>query len=140
MSVFGVSALSAMALHLCLFGFFVVVLYAIFQRLQIPSWCVNVAGVFLLGFTFHDRPDSFAHLLGVLAVYACVRSRKILGRDPATGEQEMGLADGSVHRARGFARACKIGGIYFLVVSIATLLAGLQVTGQRADSVCAHDL
>jgi hypothetical protein len=80
MSVFGVSAFSAMALHITLFGLYLLVLLAIFRRLQTPAWCVNTAGVFLLLFTFHDRPDSFAHLLGMLGLYACVRSRRIFGR------------------------------------------------------------
>ena len=122
MSVFGVSALSAMGLHLCLFLLYAVVLLAIFRRLQMPAWCVNAAGVFLLGFTFHDRPDSFAHLLGVLAVYACVRSRKTLGRGAGQSRGNLGLADG---RCLSCWLVCtslpEIGGIYFLVVSIATI-------------------
>src|ERR1700722_6876816 len=43
MKVFGVSALSAMGLHLGLFGGYLLTLLAIFRRLQIPAWCVNAA-------------------------------------------------------------------------------------------------
>lgn len=121
MSVFGASALSAMALHLCLFGFYMFALFAILQRLQIPAWCVNAAGVFLLGFTFHDRPDSLAHLLGMLAIYACVRSRKLLGRGAASGAVWVWLM--ALFIVLAFCTSLQIGGIYFLVVSFATLTA-----------------
>jgi hypothetical protein len=88
MSVFGVTARSAMALHLVLFGLYLLVLLAIFRRLQTPAWCVHIAGGFLLVITFHDRPDSLAHLLGMLAVYAWIRSGRIFAgvtRDPHAG-------------------------------------------------------
>ena len=183
MSVFGVSALSAIALHLTLFGLYLLVVLAIFRRLQTPAWCVNLAGVFLLVFTFHDRPDSLAHLLGVIAVYACVRSRRILyqfsiandaggsshqhiktdrrevaflplpkGEGRSEGEGDMGTChDGHLEKALlhrqtkndmghppesnacvwvcamvlciilALCASLQIGGIYFLVVSIATI-------------------
>lgn len=75
MLLFGTSALSAMAFHLVLFGLYSLVLLAIFRRLNTPAWCVQVAGAFLFLLTFDDRPDSLAHVLGMLAVYAWVRSR-----------------------------------------------------------------
>ncbi len=81
MSVFGTSALSAIALHLALFGAYAMVLYAILKRLAPPDWCFHLAGGYLLVITFHDRPDSLAHLLGMLAVYSWICSRQILG-DP----------------------------------------------------------
>ncbi len=122
MSVFGVSALSAMALHLTLFGLYLLVLLAIFRRLQTPAWCVNLAGVFLLVFTFHDRPDSLAHLLGVLAVYACVRSRRILGRAPECNPAVWVWAM-VLFIILALCASLQIGGIYFLVVSLATIAA-----------------
>jgi hypothetical protein len=76
-SVFGVTALSVMALHLFLFGLYMLVLLAILRRLEMPDWCVQFAGAFLLLNTFHDRPDTFAHLLGMTAVYGWIRSRRI---------------------------------------------------------------
>jgi hypothetical protein len=78
MCVWGTSALAAMTLHLVLFGLYLLVAVAILRRLQIPSWCAQYAGAFLFAMTFHDRPDSVAHLLGMLAVYAWVRSRRSL--------------------------------------------------------------
>ena len=78
MSVFGTSALSAMWLHVLLFGLYELIVLAIFRRLQTPATCVNLAGLFLLAVTFHDRPDSLAHVFGLAAVYACVRSRRSL--------------------------------------------------------------
>lgn len=74
MSWCGTSALSAMALHLVLFGIYMLVLLAIFRRLGTPAWCVNLASPFLLVITFHDRPDSLAHVFGMLAVYSWMRS------------------------------------------------------------------
>ena len=74
MGVFGTSALSAMWFHLVLFGLYALTLLAIFRRLQAPAWVVNVAGLFLLGITFDDRPDGLAQLFGMLSVYAWVRS------------------------------------------------------------------
>ncbi len=81
MSVFGTSAFGAMALHLTLFGLYMFVLFAIFRRLRTPGWCVAIAGAFLLVPTFHDRPDSFAHLLGILAIYAWLRSRRLFANE-----------------------------------------------------------
>lgn len=78
MSIFGTSAVSAMVMHLVLFGVYMLVLLAIFRRLQTPPWCVNMAGLFLLLITFHDRPDSLAYVLGMAAVYSWIRSRKML--------------------------------------------------------------
>ena len=74
MSLFGTSALSAMWLHLLLFAGYALVLLKILQRLKTPSVGVNLAGLFLFSITFHDRPDSLAHLFGVLVIYAVVRS------------------------------------------------------------------
>ena len=74
MALFGTSALSAMALHLVLFGGYLLLLLAIFRRLSAPDWAIGVAGTFLLVITFDDRPDSLAHLFGIAAVHAWVRS------------------------------------------------------------------
>ena len=74
MSVFGTSALSAMWFHLGLFGLYLLTLLAIFRRLNTPAWAANLAGLFLLGITFDDRPDGMAQLLGMLAIYAWVRA------------------------------------------------------------------
>jgi hypothetical protein len=85
MSVLGTSALSAMALHLVLFGGYALVVYLILKRIQSPVWCFHLAGGYLLLLTFHDRPDSLAHLLGMLGIYAWICSRKIFndGNVPA---------------------------------------------------------
>ncbi|MCX7722600.1 MAG: hypothetical protein N2379_06005 [Verrucomicrobiae bacterium] len=73
MSVFGTSAMSAMVLHLVLFGLYSATLVAILRRVGVPGWCVNIGAAFLLVITFHDRPDSLAHVLGALATYCIVR-------------------------------------------------------------------
>jgi hypothetical protein len=76
MSGFGTSALSAMALHLVLFGGYALVVYRILKRIQAPVWCFHLAGCYLLLLTFHDRPDSLAHLLGMLGIWAWICSRR----------------------------------------------------------------
>src|ERR1700728_977377 len=122
MSVFGVSAFSAMALHITLFGLYLLVLLAIFRRLQTPAWCVNTAGVFLLLFTFHDRPDSFAHLLGMLGLYACVCSRRIFGRGT---ESKAGIWTWlmAVFIVLGICSSLQIGTTYLGVVLACTIAA-----------------
>src|SRR5260370_32644792 len=74
MSVFGTSAISAMALHLVLFAAYALTVLAILSRLRTPVWCIHIAGFYLFLLTFHDRPDSLAHLLGMLEAYSWVRS------------------------------------------------------------------
>ncbi len=74
MSLFGTSAVSAMVFHLLLFGCYSLVLLAILVRLAVPTRWIHLGSAFLFVITFHDRPDSLAHLLGMLAVYGWVRS------------------------------------------------------------------
>ncbi|MFO1514525.1 MAG: hypothetical protein U1F83_16715, partial [Verrucomicrobiota bacterium] len=73
MKCFGTSALAAMWLHVGLLAVFVVTVLMIFRQLRVPAIVVNLAGLFLFGITFHDRPDTLAHVLGVLAILAVVR-------------------------------------------------------------------
>jgi hypothetical protein len=73
MSAFGTSALAAMWLHVVLLGGYMLVVLEIFRRLNVSSPCASLAGLFLLSITFHDRPDTLAHLLGALAIYAAAR-------------------------------------------------------------------
>ena len=73
MSVLGTSALAAMWLHVLLFGVYAVTALAILRRLQAPAVGINIAGLLLFSITFHDRPDSLAHVLGMAAVYVWVR-------------------------------------------------------------------
>ena len=70
MSFVGTSALSAMWLHLLLFGGYMLVLFALLRRLAVPVWALHIAAAFLLTIPSHDRPDSLVHLLGILGIYA----------------------------------------------------------------------
>jgi hypothetical protein len=76
MGVLGTSALVAMWLHVVLLAIYFLVVLATFRRLQVPALATQVAGLFLFGITFHDRPDTVAHVLGVVAVWALVRGGK----------------------------------------------------------------
>ena len=73
MSVCGTSALSAMWFHLVLIGIYLLTVFAILCRLQTPAHCISLAGLFVFGITFHDRPDTLAHVLGMIAVYIVVK-------------------------------------------------------------------
>jgi len=73
MKCFGTSALAAMWLHVGLLGSFALTVWKIFRQLQVPAVAANLAGLFLFGITFHDRPDTLAHVLGALAILALVR-------------------------------------------------------------------
>jgi hypothetical protein len=73
MKCFGTSALAAMWLHVLLLLVFAVTVLLIFRQLQVPATLVNLAGLFLFGITFHDRPDTLAQVMGALTILALVR-------------------------------------------------------------------
>jgi hypothetical protein len=78
MKVFGTSAIAALALQGVLFGVFLTVLWLVLKRLQTPAWCVNLAGCLLFAIGWRERPDGLAHCFGMMAIYSCVRSFRIL--------------------------------------------------------------
>jgi len=124
MSLFGASVIAAMALHLVLFGLYLFVLLAILRRLKLPIWVIHVAGLFLLAITFDDRPDSLAHLFGVAAVYAWIRSRPSLV--PAAGSSPAGWAwVMAVLGILTLATSIQIGAIYGLLLGVGALAARL---------------
>ena len=124
MALFGASAVSAMALHLLLFGGYMLVLLAIFQRLGAPGWAVGVAGAFLLVITFDDRPDSLAHLFGIAGVYAWVRSRPARAARAGWTWAMAGCAILSL------ATSVQIGGLYCLLLWIGVLAQGILGRGE----------
>ncbi len=129
MSVFGTTALSAMIMHLVLFGVYMLILLAIFRRLQTPAWCVNIAGAFLLLITFHDRPDSLAYVLGMAAVYAWICSRKMLGGEQSAAQSARWTWMMVVFVILCLATSLQIGAIYFFwmwVGMVATTLLGKE--------------
>jgi hypothetical protein len=73
MKPFGTSALAAMWLQVLLVSAYALVVWRILRQLQVPAVAINFAGLFLFGLTFHDRPDTLAHVMGVLAVLATIR-------------------------------------------------------------------
>lgn len=99
MNCFGTSELVAMWLHVTLLAGFALTVFQIFRQLKIPALAINIAGLFLFGITFHDRPDTLAHLLAALAVLALVR-----GLPWAT----------AVFLTLTFCTSLQIGGIYSL--------------------------
>lgn len=129
MSVFGTTALSAMIMHLVLFAAYMLILLAIFRRLETPAWCVNTAGAFLLLITFHDRPDSLAYVLGMAAVYAWICSRKMLGGGQPGAHSTRWTWMMVVFVILCLATSLQIGAIYFFwmwVGMVATTLLGKE--------------
>lgn len=118
MQIFGPSALAAMWLHVVLLGIFFLILFAIFHRLQTPALVANLAGLFLFGITFHDRPDTVAHVLGALAILGLVSG------GPGNWLAALALV-------LTFAASLQIGGIYLLWV--VCLLLGKAWSG--ADKI-----
>jgi hypothetical protein len=126
MSVFGTSVASQMALHLFLLGLFTLLLFLILRRLQTPVWCMHLAGGFLFALTFHDRPDTVAQVLGMLATYAWLRSRRIFSPSaervtPRQSRLWTWVMVSSVLLC--LATSLQIGGTYFMLVLLGTAAA-----------------
>ena len=133
MSVFGTEVASQMALHLFLMGLYTLLLLLILRRLQTPVWCMHLAGGFLFALTFHDRPDTVAQMLGMLATYAWIRSRRIFA--PSAGGVTAGQSRFwtwvmAVSVVLCLATSLQIGGTYFMLVLLGTA-AAVYMGGER---------
>src|SRR6478736_8905493 len=114
MKCFGTNELSAMWFHLLLLSLFALTVFRIFRALNLPVTAINFAGLFLFGITFHDRPDTLAHLLGALTVLAVVRGL---------------IWPASALLLLTFCTSLQIGGIYSLWVG--SLICGTSGLSQR---------
>lgn len=122
MKLCGTSALVQMWFHVLLFGAFELVLLGLFRRLKTPATCVNLGGLFLFSITFHDRPDSLAHVLGMAAVYATVRSRRSLDESTSDAGRARWVWVAVGLNVLTVCTSLQIGGFYLMLVS---LLLGL---------------
>jgi len=123
MAIFGTSVLAAMAFHLVLFGAYLRLLLASLRRLRVPVWTIRIAGLFLLAITFDDRPDSLAHVWGIAAVYAWIRSRPSLGsvgNSPGAWAWVMAIL-----AILTLATSLQIGAVYCLLIGVGVLAARL---------------
>jgi hypothetical protein len=73
MKCFGTGVIATMWFHMSLLAIFSITLWRIFRELNLTAAAMNIAGLFLFGITFNDRPDTLAHMLGALAVLAWVK-------------------------------------------------------------------
>lgn len=105
----GATALAAMWLHGMLLGVFALTVWKIFQQLRVSVAAANLAGLFLFGITFHDRPDTLAHVLGALAILSLARGL---------------IWPSSVFLLLTFCTSLQIGGIYALWAAV-LVLAGV---------------
>ncbi len=69
MTLFGPTVEASLALHCALFAVYALLALAVLRRAGAPAFAANLGGCFLFGITFHDRPDSLAHVLGLLAFW-----------------------------------------------------------------------
>jgi hypothetical protein len=115
MSVFGPSVGAALWLHLILIVVFAMTLLQILKQLGVSPALANLAGLFLFGITFNDRPDTLAHVLGALAVLGLVR------RLPWATAVFLMLA---------FCTSLQIGGVYSLWLA-GFLLAEVRWGGEK---------
>ena len=116
MSVCGTSALSAMWFHLVLIGIYMLIVLAILRRLQLPAHYISLAGLFLFSITFHDRPDTLAHGLGMLAIYSGVRFCT-----EAAKPRLAWLA--ATFLLLAFCTSLQVGGVYFFCLTMMLVLA-----------------
>jgi len=122
MSLFGTSVMAAMVLHLVLFGVYLMILLAIFRRLDLPLWANNLASAFVLVITFHDRPDSLAHVFGMAAVYCWIRSCQAPGK--AADSRRSGWSWAMMAFAvLSLCTGLQIGALYFLLLWTGVLAA-----------------
>lgn len=128
MKVWGTSAVAAMWLHWLLFAASAVLVLATCRRLGLAPWAISMGGLFLLAISFHDRPDSLAHVFGLGAVYAM--ARWLEGRDEAGEEGETGAGGlWAWGIAAGLMLAVgtglQIGALYFAAMWLGMALAAL---------------
>ena len=122
MTVFGTSAFSAMSLHFVLFGLYAWVLWATLRELEVPARAINTAGLFLLTITFHDRPDSLAHLFGILAIYCCVRRWRVPKWGEIGSTEEKWPWFMALFAILDVATGLQIGALYMFLLWVACLL------------------
>lgn len=122
MIVFGTSAFSAMSLHCVLFSLYAWVLWATLRQLEAPARAINTAGLFLLAITFHDRPDSLAHLFGILAIYCCVRGWRDFGENSTALSQGKWPWLMALFAILGIATGLQIGVLYIFLLWVTCLL------------------
>lgn len=73
MSLFGPTLAGSLWLHGFLFSVFALLILHLLHREGVSPVAANWAGAFLLVLTFHDRPDSLAHVLGLAGLILWTR-------------------------------------------------------------------
>jgi hypothetical protein len=122
MKCFGTSGLAAMWLHFVLFALYAALVLATLRELRAPAWATHFAGLFLLGITFHDRPDSLAQVFGMAAIFAATR---VFGgaMESGGGKPSRGWAWlAALNVILCLCTSLQIGGIYFLLIWLAMVL------------------
>ena len=121
MKILGTSVIAAMILHLVLFGVYMLLLLALCRRLRFPTVASSLGAAFLLVITFHDRPDSLAHVFGIAALYAWVRWQSA-ALDASGARRLTGWAWAmAAFAVLGLCTGLQIGAVYFLLIWTAVL-------------------
>ena len=104
MWLFGPTVEASLGLHCTLFSVYALLALAVVRRAGVPALAANVGGCFLFGLTFHDRPDSVAHVVGLLAFW--------LWTTPDAARAGRGRALGAVCAVLSLATSLHIGAMY----------------------------
>lgn len=83
MSIFGPSVDASQWLHGTLFSLHALIVFAFLRRYSVPPRAAAIGSLFLFAITFHDRPDSLAHVLGLWAYLCWTRENR--GRAATAG-------------------------------------------------------
>jgi hypothetical protein len=113
MKIFGTSAPAAMWLHYALYVTYMLTLFATLRRFNAPVWCIHLAGLFLLGHTFHDRPDSLAHTLGMVAIFFRFAGNPCT---PAPASEKLTLWLPAILALLAFAAGPVLGAMYLFII------------------------
>lgn len=122
MSVCGTSAASATGLHVVLVLTFALLVYSILRRLDVETWMMHLAGGFLFALTFHDRPDTLAHVWGAGAALLTVGWQRNANLRHLWGT--------AVFLALVFLTSLQLGATYAVVIGV-TVLAQALITKER---------
>ncbi len=90
-----------------------------------PSGYVHLAGAFFLVLTFHDRPDSLAHLLGILAVYCWICSRRVFSETGEVPQANRQLGLMGLFTVLTLCTSLQIGAVYLCVIWIGMVFTSL---------------
>lgn len=120
--VFGTSVLSVMWLHLLFFAAYMAILWRILERLKTPAWCINLAACLLLAIPANEGPESLAHCFGMIGIYACIRTFRVLDQSAYENAKVWGWIM-AVCPVLAFCTSLEAGVVYSAVIFFTSIVA-----------------